>query len=641
MESTRRDKKLRTSRSYGSFFVYAIILAALLSASCTQIEPPKNEPFFAATAPPRVQELRWSNGKTPKSIDPAKAAAAPETDLVRAVFEGLTEIDSKTLKEIPAVAEKWSSSEDFKIWTFQLRKDARWSNGKRVTAADFVTSWKRLLDLGDKTAHRELFRNIAGMHEKTAEGLVPIESVDFGHISSVVNPQPHNNPTNTNSALKFKLQDPAPTVTKPVAETQPAPKQETAKIEPKVEKFGVEATSDVTLVVTLVRPDKDFAKLVANPIFRPVYGDAAAFETDPLGTNTVTNGPFKLVSVAKDGIVLDRADHYWNKAVVSLDHVRFVPKDTADAALDAYKKGEIDAVTNSDFEPLALKVLSPYEDFRQTTHSALNFYEVNATTAPFNDRRIREALAISIDRERVTDGELDGATQPAMSFLPLGEQKHSKLALDIDRAKQLLELAGYPNGENFPKIRLVVNRNDIQQRVARSVARMWKQNLNLETEILVKDSAEMESVRAAGAYDIIRRGVVLPTVDESVSLAAIFGIRKLPEIPAVLPKEPGAKDAASPTPTPLAVMRTKTEGGPSDESILPVDPNAVVVPPTETAFTEQDAIYELNAIPLYFPTSYSLVKPYVKGFEINGLDAPTLKDISIDSTWQPKAAKAE
>ena len=131
METTRRDTKLITSRSNGSFFVYAIILAALLTSSCTQIEPPKNEPFFAATAAPRVQELRWSNGKTPKSIDPARAAAAPETDIVRAVFEGLTEIDSKTLKAIPAVAEKWSSSEDLKVWTFQLRKDARWSNGKR------------------------------------------------------------------------------------------------------------------------------------------------------------------------------------------------------------------------------------------------------------------------------------------------------------------------------------------------------------------------------------------------------------------------------------------------------------------------------------------------------------------------------
>ncbi len=634
MKSICPDKKIKIPRSYGSFFVYALFFVTALSSACTQIEPPKNEPFFAVTAPPKVQELRWSNGKMPKSLDPARAAAAPETDLVRAVFEGLTEIDAKTLKEIPAVAEKWSSSEDLRVWTFQLRKDARWSNGKRVTAADFVVSWKRLLDPGDKTAHRELFRNIVGMNDAKAEGLVPIESVDFGHTPAAGTLNSRTDAANSNSALRFQTPDPPKPQTEPLPQTKP----EVPKPEPKTARYGVEAVNDATLKVTLERPDKDFAKLVAHPIFRPVHGDGKSFETEPLGINTVTNGAFKLAGAGKDGVVLDRSDTYWNKVSVSLDRVRLVPKDSADAALDAYKQGEIDAVTNADFEPLALKLLSPYQDFRQTTHSALNFYEVNTANAPFSDRRVREALAISIDRERVTDGELDGATQPAISFLPLGEKKHSKLALDVERAKKLLELAGYPNGESFPKMRLVVNRNDIQQRVARSVAKMWKQNLNLETEILVRDSAEMESVRVAGAYDLIRRGVVLPTVDESVSLAAIFGLRKVAEIPAVVsPKEPGIKE--SPTPTLSAPTQLSFEGGPSDGSLLLTDPTSV--PATESTFTEQDALFELNAIPLYFPTSYSLVKPYVKGFEINGLDAPTLKDISIDSSWQPKPAKVE
>lgn len=637
MESTRRDKKLRRSRSDGSFFVYALITFVLLTASCTQIEPPKKEPFFAVTDPPEVQELRWSNGKMPKSLDPARATAAPETDIVRAVFEGLTEIDSKTLKEIPAVAEKWSASDDFRVWTFQLRKDARWSNGKRVTAGDFVASWKRLLDLGDKAAHRELSRNIVGMNDPKAEGLVPIESVDFGHTPAAGTDSPSGDAVNSNSALRFQTDPP-----KPQPEPKIQPKPEVPKTEAKATNFGVEAVSDLTLKVTLERPDKDFAKLVSNPIFRPVYGDGKSFENDPLATNIVTNGAFRPASAGREGLVLDRSDTYWNKSAVSLDRVRFVPKDSAEAALNSYKKGEIDAVTNANFEPLALKLLAPYQDFRQTTHSALNFYEVNTANAPFSDRRVREALAITIDRERVTDGELDGATQPATSFLPLGDKKHSKLTLDVERAKQLLELAGYPNGESFPKIRLVINRNDIQQRVARSVARMWKQSLNLETEIIVKDSVEMESVRVAGAYDLIRRGVVLPTADESVSLAAIFGIRKVLEMPAAAsPALPTSIDAGTPVALPLSTPSPDEENGPSDETVLPADPIAALGPLPIGAFTEQDAIFELSAIPLYFPTSYSLVKPYVIGFDINGLDAPTLKDISIDSGWRPKPAKAE
>ncbi|MBK6750414.1 MAG: hypothetical protein IPG67_10470 [Acidobacteria bacterium] len=110
--------------SYGSFFVCAIFTIAVFSSACTQIEPPKKETFFAVTTPPKAQEFRWSNGKMPKSLDPAQASAAPETDIVRSIFEGLTEIDPKTLKEVPAVAEKWSSSKDHRVWTFHLRKDA-------------------------------------------------------------------------------------------------------------------------------------------------------------------------------------------------------------------------------------------------------------------------------------------------------------------------------------------------------------------------------------------------------------------------------------------------------------------------------------------------------------------------------------
>jgi hypothetical protein len=91
----------------------------------------------------------------------------------------------------------------------------------------------------------------------------------------------------------------------------------------------------------------------------------------------------------------------------------------------------------------------------------------------------------------------------------------------------------------------------------------------------------------------------------------------------------------------LVPPKTGGEGGPSDETVLPADPIATLEPTPVAVYTEQDAIYELNAIPLYFPTSYSLVKPYVKGFEMNGLDAASLKDISIDNNWKPKAARAE
>ncbi len=626
--SIRRENLGKGKWKTFTFFLCVANLFIFFSA-CAEIQKPESEPFYAETTPPAKQEFRWSNGKTPKSFDPARAAAAPETDIVRALFEGLTDIDSRSLKETPAVAEKWISSPDRRVWTFQIRKDARWSNGKRLTADDFVTSWKRLVTLGDKAAHRELFQNITGMQAGKTTPLSTGEPVDFAHSSIFgEEPQPHSEQSDQASAAKAMRMNPPPanTVLKPQPESRTASKFVH-------EKFGVEAVDETTLRVILEFPDKDFPKLVANPIFRPIYGDGGAFETSPLDADVVTNGAFTVASVGKDGIALDRSDSYWNKSAVSLERVKFVFKESAEAALSAYKKGEIDALTNAEFEPLALKILSPYDDFRQTPHSALNFYEFNTKNPPFIDRRVREALAISIDRERITDGELERTARPAMSFLPLGDKKNAQLSFDLQKAKQLLEDAGFAGGADFPKIRLLINRNDTQQRVARAVAKMWKQNLNLDTDIIVKELSEIDAARALGEYDLVRRGVVLPTMDESVGIAAIFSASKKTEVLLDLSKSAESRDSNDAKSLQKVPKEHSSQDlTASEHSELTLERNGIV--------TEADAMYQLTAIPLYFPMAYSLVKPYVRGFEVNGLDTTTLEDISIDSSWQPKTSRS-
>ena len=628
-------------RSARGILVLLAALVALTFSSCTQIQKPAAEPFYAVTAPPPKQEFRWSNGKMPKSFDPARTAAPPETDIVHAIFEGLTEIDAKTLDVVPAVAEKWSSSDDQRVWRFQIRKDARWSNGHRVTATDFVISWRRLAALGDKTAHRELIQNIVGLKtEKAGSDNPPGDSIDFQHTPvKGIETVPRTEAGNSNVAAKPQeslppTAQPAEPASRQVEISRSNQRQATSE-----KKFGIVALDDSTLQVTLELPDKDFPKLVANPIFRPIYGDGTEFESDSLDDDVVTNNAFTVGDVDAGGVGLDRSDTYWNKDAVKLEHVQFVPKDTAESALESYKKGEIDALTNADFEPLALKLLSPYQDFRQTTHSALNFYEFNTRNAPFSDRRVREALAIAIDRERLTNGEFEGSTQPANFFLPLGTDHPARLTFDVEKARGLLEKAGFPNGSNFPQIRLVINRNDTQQRVARAVARMWKQNLNLDTLVIVKEASEIEAVKTAGEFDLIRRGTVLPTPDKMVSLAAIFGTTVKNAEPQTKEEKPGEMPIGTLNGQPQPQGKRQEKGGPSDTENTPE--NGTIQPAVAMLLTEDDAIYEMNAIPLYFPMSYSLVKPYVKGFEMNGFDSSSLRDVTIDSNWQPKTANGE
>ncbi len=620
-----------------SSFPLLLFSCVLLFSACSQLEKPQPEPFYAETAPPPKKEFRWSNGKMPKSFDPALAAAPPATDVVRAVYEGLTDTNPKTLKAAAAIASDWKAADDYKTWTFNLRKDARWSNGERVTAKDFVRSWKRLAEMKEKLSHPELLQNIVGLkisHKEVFSDIETNQSDGLAKPSATQNLQSLQNQTNSNSAI--------PPIKPPESDTDT--KQKLKDAESTEPPFGVEAIDNFTLKVSLVKPDANFPALVAHPMFRPIYGDGKEFEDGKLNADIVTNGAFRIFSIGQDGITLDRAEYYWDREAVELERVRFVPSENAEKALAAYRAGEVDAVTNADFEPLALKLLTPYEDFQRTAHAAVNYYEYNLKKPPFDDRRVREALAIAIDRERITEDEMDGASKPAFSFLPFGDEK-TQLVEDANRARNLLAETGYPNGENFPTVKLLINRNNIQQRIARSVAKMWKQNLNIETEIVVKDSAEVETAWASEDYALVRRGAVLPTTDEMANMLAIFAVEAKPQIEITENNLKGIGEFFPPDQNPNASKSVITSPQPVNEGDAETATGETGDPETTTdgatITTEQQAIDELPAIPLYFPTSYSLIKPYIKGFDINVLDAPLLKNVKIDNNWQPKKAKSE
>lgn len=622
------------------FISVSLCLCGLFFSACSQLETPKSEPFYAETAPPQKKEFRWSNGKMPKSFDPALAAAAPETDIVRAVYEGLTDTDAKTLKPVAAIAVEWNASEDFKTWTFTLRKDARWSNGERITAKDFVRSWKRLAEMGEKIPRRELLQNIVGLNAAANENSLPVEE-ESGVFANQTPGQEEPSAiykSNTNASVP-----PSPPTPKlPEANTAVGQKPNVEKL---IEaKFGVEAIDTFTLKIALLKPDKDFPALVAHPIFRPVYGDGKDLETGKLTPDIVTSGAFHLAGVGQDGITLERSEKYWNREAVELERVRFVPTENAEKALEAYRAGEVDAVTNADFEPLALKLLSTYDDFKLTTHAALNFYEFNNKKPPFDDRRVREALTIAIERERIAEDEMDGASVPAFSFLPFEINDETKIVQDAQKAKTLLAESGFPGGENFPTVKLLVNRNNVQQRIARSVAKMWKRNLNVETEIVAKDSSDLTAARAASDFDLVRRGAVLATNDETANMLTIFPVRAdSPNQSNGNPQQSADAAQSSGNPNGAASVFIPEKPQAENESAAITGENPVSSAPEEdeAILTEEKAFGELTVMPLYFPISYSLVKPYIQGFDVNILDAPSLKNVRIDNSWQPKTVKKE
>jgi oligopeptide transport system substrate-binding protein len=267
--------------------------------------------------------------------------------------------------------------------------------------------------------------------------------------------------------------------------------------------------------------------------------------------------------------------------------VRFVQAYDAEKALLFYRRGNIDVVSNAAFEPLAIKLLQPYRDFRRETYAALTYYTINRQNFPFSDKRVREALAISIDRKRLSEDVAGGTTVPAVRLLPetaKSEEHIDEINEDAQRGRDLLALAGFPNGEGFPTIRLLINRNDQQRLLATFIATMWRGNLGLKTEIIIKEWDDYERLLYSGEFDIARRGVVMQATDEATSMRELF----------------------------------------SHESN------------SRSELTEAEAMQDRRAIPIYFASSFSMVKPYVKGFETRLLDAPLLRTVRIDTQWQER-----
>ena len=550
---TRRRRRLRWAHVYALF-----LIVCLVHTGCFNEEP---STYYGKITPPHAQEFRWSDGGLPQTFDPAFAAAPPDTDAVRALFEGLTDYDPQTLAPIPAVATRWESSHDGRVWTFYLRDNARWSNGDKVTAADFVRSWQRTLKIGPLAPHTELLANIEGANAngETAPGSAP---------------QPES------------------------PQAPPA--------------FGAEAINDHVLRVTLQHADDSFPELVAHPVFRPVKLPDAEHTKRIESHELISNGAFQLSATETNRVRLERARNYWDGDSVSLDGVTFINTATPEDALSAYRAGEVDAVTNAAFEPLALKLLTPYQDFRRSTFGALTYYVFNVDREPFDDVRVREALALAIDRERVSRDDLGGATEPAGRFLPdamSGEKpvvgKTELLDHDINKARELLSEAGYPDGEGFPTIRLLINRNEQQRVVAQAIAGMWRAALNVQTEVVIKGWDEYEAAIKAGEYDVVRRGLVMQTTSEPTNMAMLFGRETHP----------------TPAPTVEGLAHAPT----------PEPPRPVFIE------NEAQALKELKAMPIYFASSYSLVKPYVSGFDLNVLDVPSLKRTRLDTNWKEQA----
>ena len=362
-----------------------------------------------------------------KTLDPQKNTDREGSDVINQLFEGLTSQDAKGAI-IPGLAESWTVSDDKKVYTFKLR-DAKWSNGDPVTANDVVFAWRRLAD------------------PATAS-----EYAWFAELANIAN------------------------ASEVVKGDQPA------------DQLGVKAVDDRTLEVTLTQGTPYFLKMLTNASLFPVPQKVVEAEGDNWTQpgKLVGNGAFTLVSHDLGvQLTLKKSDTYWDAANTILTDLKFTTVNDVNAALTRFQAGELDytEIPGGQYPRLEKE----YPDAATVSPKACTYaYILNLSDKgpeALKDKRVRQALALGMQRDIVVNNILQGGQKPAWTWTHwamdgFAEPENQWAAMSQEdrtaKAKELLAEAGY--GPDKPlALSLQYNPSEDHKKIAVAAQQFYKQ----------------------------------------------------------------------------------------------------------------------------------------------------------------------
>ncbi|MCE9524173.1 MAG: peptide ABC transporter substrate-binding protein [Alphaproteobacteria bacterium] len=392
---------------------------------------------LALTAARAETILNRGNLAEPGTLDPAQQTLVGEYEIMSDLFMGLMQISPQGLP-IPGAAESWSVSADGRTTTFKLREGLVWSDGVKLTAEDFVFTFRRALDPKTRSP-------LAGMVYKIKNGA----AVNAGKLPL--------------SAL------------------------------------GVSAPDARTFVVELGEPSPVLSWLLTQPVLWPVPRHVIAkHPTDWTKPGIlVSNGPYVLKEWRPhDHVTLVKNPRFFEAAKVKIDTVNYYPIDDVAAAVKRFRAGELDL--NMDFPPqdaARLKQILPKGSVLTSTNFRIVYLAVNHLKPPFNDVRVRRAVSLAIDREVLTGQILRLGEVPNTSLMPVGLPGFTQGAPDFaawpmakrrEEATRLLAAAGYSAARPL-KFEFDIVAGLTQKRVAVAIADMLK-SVGIAVELRAEDT---------------------------------------------------------------------------------------------------------------------------------------------------------
>jgi len=453
------------------FLALTVILLQIVGCDSSTPEPkPSSSPDVPIYG--GVFKRAFSSGVL--TLDPCEVSDSFSHEVCRQIFDGLVEFDPEG-KVVPALADKWTISQDGLIYTMMLRPNCRFqaisgpndlptqNGGRLVTAEDVEYTFRRVLTPKILARRAKLFWVIKGARQFNEGAKPSIEGIKV--ISS--------------DTVSFTLEKPfAPFL------------------------------SLLALSNTFILPKEDVEHLKKD------------FAWSPVGT-----GPFIWGGKSGETIILKANQNYF-RGRPYLDRIEFpiIPDESESFA--AFKRGELMDVAVPDPEYKNVKqdpVWAPY--FQESSRWGTYYLGFNVATFPFDNIKVRQAINYAIDREAIVKLILNDRARVANGVLPPGILAYNNAlkgySYNLEKAKTLLAEAGYPDGKGFPEITLQINRDSIHSRTSEFILANLR-DLGINCNIKEVEFQEHLATLESGKAPFFRSGWTVDYPDPDDFLYTLF-----------------------------------------------------------------------------------------------------------------------
>ena len=435
---------------------------------------------FAGCGKKKADGITVQIGPNPETLDPALNSAVDGGNMLITLFETLLIIDQDN-KVQPGQAEKYEVSPDGLTWTFTMRDGLKWSDGTELNAKDFEYTFKRIADT-----------NVAAPYAETVIGMIE------GYKDAIDSKNP--------------------------------------------EKLNVKASDDgKTLTIKLAYPCSYFDKIVAFGTMSPVQKATVEKNGDSWATKPETyvcNGPYTITEwTPSEKIVCKKNENYkggWDSSKIVNDKLTFLLLEDSSASYTAYTGGTAQLIKDVPTEEIPTLKKDKKDEFNVDPILGTYYLSMNLNKAPFNNKNVRKALSLAIDRDYVANTVMQGTYSPAYNYVGTGVDdvetgkflENSKAAnggktyisedykANLEEAKKALAEAGYPEGKGFPTITYSTNDTGYHKALAEYLQQVYK-DLGITMNIDIVDWSSFTPKRRAGEYEMARNGWVMDYNDAS------------------------------------------------------------------------------------------------------------------------------